>query len=232
MKNLVLGIMLAIATSICSAHDGEYSIKKTCVEYRDFETNEIRCTLMGEKVEVMVAVQPQDIGKKGAFYVGAQSESGEIQFLTKNGWTDGLSAYDFYEATDSLKAQNAFTIFSWRREDPLQRSQVQEPPAQTLCSLIGQFGITVIDLWVGYGAVQADAEALIEQYNSIAVAEKPEDHFRVVYAYEDGRRNNKYEQVMNVKCGEGAPVPDWPREAAAVTSPNHPERGFYSRTFK
>ena len=225
MKRFISLLML-LASGVAAAHDGDYAVKSAC--YQDANGDEV-CVMVGEQLSVSIDIRPQDIGKMGAFYVGARNQEGDIAFLTRDGWTDGMSAYDYLDVSRSLPAR--FTTPAMRWETNWQIGNGLPDVSQSICAIAAKQNVTRFEIWVGYGAVQAETEAWIEQYNSIAVKDKPVDHFRLVYAYEDGARNGKYGKILDVSCEEGKPR--WiPVGAAWMTSVIDPGRDFYRRNYR
>ena len=227
MKKFLLGLLLGVIASAAMAHDAEYRVKRMCIEEGNGDDRVYRCYLAGEKIDVFVDVLPQDVGRKGAIYVAAQEPTnGEVVFLTKQGWTDGMSAYDFYETSQSLPPRLQLTIFQWQSQAILTSGNPFAEVTPTLCSQIRKY-TEAADFWVGYGAVQQDAEDFIAKYQSIAVKDMPDEHFRIVHAFEDGRKGNKYARILKFNCGEGGGIEGWPVNAPSVRSGIDESRDMY-----
>ena len=225
MKKFIGTMLLLALTSLSYAHDGDYLIKKECVNNSEGPT----CFLVGERIDVIFDIRAEDVGKKGGLYVAVQTENGDIQFLTPSGWTDGMNAYNYLELLPVLPGQKRATILNWEKSPGASAEGVDL--SRSICAIAGKYGVHTIELWVGYGAVQKEAEEMIENYESIVVKEKPENHFRIVYAFEDGRKNNKYGQVIKFQCNATNGSPEWPVGAALATSINQPQRDFYSNRY-
>ena len=218
MIRLFIGILLGLMLGNATAHDAQYKIKKRCYMSNAGDSREEVCKLTGEKLDLIVHVRPEDVGKKGAFYVGAQTENDDIAFLTPAGWNEGLSPYDYYQTSTSLPSSIALRIHYWDSGPEIAGRNSTARGDESFCSLVKSHGIEAVKLWVAYGAVQAEAEEFIANYKSIALEETPADHFRIVHAYQDGQKNEKYEKVVFIHCGKGSGTAKWPEDAPAVES--------------
>ena len=191
------------------------------------DSREEECQLTAEKLDLIVHVRPEDVGKQGAIYVGAQTENDDIAFLTPNGWNEGLSPYDYFQTSTSLPAYIPVTIHHWDYGTGNDARKTAPGGPQTFCSSVRNYAIDNVKLWVAYGAVQPEAEEFISNYKSIALQETPGDHFRLVHAYQDAQKNQKYEKVVFVHCGKGSGVEKWPVDAPAIESLIDPSRDMY-----
>lgn len=207
-------IGLALLPIAASANDGAYEAKVVC----DWENI---CTLVGENLSITWDIAIDDVGRSGAIYVAAQLNEDEIHYYSANGWSGPQhNAYNFLETFRKLPAKHDFVMFQWGTFGG-------SPSGPSICDQMSAKGIWKADIWLGYGAVQDEAEEFIESYQSIAVPEKPEDHFRIVFAYEDGRKAKKYSKVVTVDCQQPDQfTPGWPKNAPTVRHVGHPERDF------
>lgn len=215
MKRWILRSMLAFAlqSNFTFANDGFYKADVRC----DWEGG---CSLAGESVAVQWDVAPEDVGRSGAIYVAARVNNEEVHYYTANGWaTTHHNAYNFFDTFKKLPAQHSVALMQWG-------SFGGGESGPTVCGQMTQKGIGQAEIWLGYGAVQDDAEEFLENYQSIAVPDKPEEHFRLVFAFQDGRNNRKYSQVLTLTCPPEKRRPKWPSDAPGVVHIGHPERDY------
>ena len=205
MKKSVM-ILLCMVAGAAVAHDGKYEAMSTC----HWKHKLSECPLTGEKVDVTIDVNADDVGKKGTFYAGIQTDTGLTLSRTSKGWTPNLTAYDYLDKTDKLPANQSFTIFYWEAG---KRVELQSP-GLTLCQLIQSQGSVTATIYAGYGAVQDEIQGMIENYSSMAVP-APTEHFNILGAFGDSQKNNKFSQVIRFVC-DGNPVPDEPYGAPWV----------------
>lgn len=218
MTRWIYGLLLglAILPGIASPNDGVYRADVVC----DYEYS--NCSLVGEMLFITWDIASDDVGRSGAIYVAAQFNDEEIHYYSSSGWSGPQhNAYNFLETFRKLPMKHEFIMFQWGSFGGSQSSQ-------SICDQMSAKGFWKADIWLGYGAVQDEAEEFISSYQSIAVPHKPEDHFRIVFAYEDGRRAKKYSKVMSISCanGETSNVNGMPRNAPTVRHVGHPERDF------
>lgn len=175
--------------------------------------DEFGCYEPWQFIQVLVNPRPHDLGLAGMMYIGAFDKRGNMDgavLRPDGGWEPYHGGIHEPTAAFEKLSPTRFTVFDSRVPES-QRRRVfgmwrpiarQRPPGpETICQLMAQHGKSHMELGGGYGAVQAEAQARIDQLIGVPGMELDLDHLRAAFAYNDGLQDRKYGPVFEFDCG-------------------------------
>ncbi len=146
---------------------------------------------VGDRVDVHIAPDPSDAGKPGAYFIGADVDGESYAIYTATGWKvfDG-GLYEAVAITDSMPGgTQSFNVLDG---------------SQTICQVASQLGVTSnVTIWGGYGVLQPDKEAMVQNFHAHKNPRIPPDHIRSVYTINDMSLGKKYTSVHTESCYTG-----------------------------
>ena len=193
LKNL-FGILALAAPAVVLAGSASAVRQDFCVE----GGGDSGCSRYETTITLTVNIDPADVGRPGAFFIGARETSGQpgdMQNIKRNNkdtvamWlltpTEGWigfngSRYEPFEISNAMPATRVIV--------PINR--------RDLCQFIGYN--RNMELWAGYGVLSEDKEHAVNEFHRINNPRIPPDHIRGVYVYDDMKSGQKYWNVLNV----------------------------------
>ena len=152
------------------------------------------CSYYDTTITVTVNIDPADVGKPGAFFIGARETNGQPGY-TNNINKDTVAMW-------LLTPTEGWVGFNGGRYEPFEISNAMPSRRvivpinrQNLCQFIGYD--RNIELWAGYGVLSPDKERAVNEFHRINNPRIPPDHIRGVYVYEDMKSGQKYWNVLN-----------------------------------
>lgn len=162
-----------------------------------------------------------DVGRPGAFFIGAVRNGQQAFYLTQSGWKaftgaraealayfPALSAavYTYHPLTGGVPQPVPVMHFPGYWIPPAVAVTVEGVTGRTtpygiqrleICELAGS---GLIEIYAGYGALSPDKENLIRTFHSQKNPRIPADHIANTYMLNDMSKNNKVWKVISYSC--------------------------------
>jgi hypothetical protein len=152
-----------------------------------------------------------DVGRPGAFYVGAVRNNAQIFYLGSDGWQQykggmGAATEMFPNIPGTPRYYHPITGVAigkpinnhWYWGNQYGNARL----GATKMEVCGLAGMAKVDLWAGIGSLSPDKEEMVQTWHREKNPLIDPNHIRNVYVQTDMQKNQKYWQIGTFNCIE------------------------------